>query len=192
MYRLIKDQEICYRKADVQLRPEYSRYGSDELLRRYLYNTPPLFPDATEYHPHLHQQILASAMTSLSGAVASEQVRASVIGGQILELGGNAVDAIIATIIAVNTLAPFHSDLGGGGFAIIRESNGSYEALDFRHIAPVNPLSSPLEKGKSWTDSEARCHYGILREGSLDLYRRGCCSCTRSDARTLGASSAVR
>lgn len=74
---------------------------------------------------------------TLHGAVASEQTRASVIGTDILQQGGNAVDAIIATTLAVNTLAPFHSDIGGGGFAIIRESGGRYEALDFRHTAPV-------------------------------------------------------
>jgi gamma-glutamyltranspeptidase/glutathione hydrolase len=73
----------------------------------------------------------------LSGAVVSEQQRASDIGTAILAEGGNAVDAIIATIIAVNTLAPFHSDLGGGGFAIVRTADGQYEGLDFRHTAPV-------------------------------------------------------
>jgi gamma-glutamyltranspeptidase/glutathione hydrolase len=82
-------------------------------------------------------------MSALSGAVASEQQRASVIGTDILQRGGNAVDAIVATTIAVNTLAPFHSDLGGGGFAIVREENGSYEALDFRHTAPVSPVPYP-------------------------------------------------
>jgi gamma-glutamyltranspeptidase/glutathione hydrolase len=44
---------------------------------------------------------------------------------------------MIATIIAVNTLAPFHSDIGGGGFAIIRTPEGEYESLNFRHTAPV-------------------------------------------------------
>lgn len=78
------------------------------------------------------------ATSPLSGAIASEQQRASDIGAGILAAGGNAVDAIIATIIAVNTLAPFHSDLGGGGFAIVRTPEGKYEGLDFRHTAPVS------------------------------------------------------
>lgn len=79
-------------------------------------------------------------MRILSGAVTSEQTRASVIGTDILRLGGNAVDAIIATTIAVNTLAPYHSDLGGGGFAIVRTPDGVYEGLDFRHCAPVSVM----------------------------------------------------
>ncbi|WWD17920.1 gamma-glutamyltransferase [Kwoniella shandongensis] len=73
----------------------------------------------------------------LSGAVASEQRRASEVGTSILAAGGNAADAIIATILTVNTLAPYHSDIGGGGFAIIRDKEGRYDSLDFRHTAPA-------------------------------------------------------
>lgn len=73
----------------------------------------------------------------MAGAVCCEQTRASEIGTSILAMGGNAADAMIATIIAVNTLAPFHSDIGGGGFAIIRTPEGEYESLNFRHTAPV-------------------------------------------------------
>ena len=81
---------------------------------------------------------------SAGGAVVSEQRRASKIGADILRQGGNAVDAIIATTIAVNTLAPYHSDLGGGGFAVIRCSDGTHEGLNFRHQAPVSVLAPPL------------------------------------------------
>ncbi|WWC66244.1 gamma-glutamyltransferase [Kwoniella pini CBS 10737] len=72
----------------------------------------------------------------LSGAVTSEDTRASEIGTQIISAGGNAVDAVIATIIAINTLCPYHSDLGGGGFAILRTIQGEYKSLNFRHTAP--------------------------------------------------------
>ena len=74
----------------------------------------------------------------LSGAVTSDKKLASKIGTNILAAGGNAVDALIATVIAVGVLAPFHSDLGGGGFAIIRTPDGKYEGLDFRQCAPVS------------------------------------------------------
>jgi gamma-glutamyltranspeptidase/glutathione hydrolase len=80
----------------------------------------------------------------MAGAVCCEQTRASEIGTSILAMGGNAADAMIATIIAVNTLAPFHSDIGGGGFAIIRTPEGEYESLNFRHTAPVRISCSIL------------------------------------------------
>ncbi|WWC86232.1 gamma-glutamyltransferase [Kwoniella dendrophila CBS 6074] len=77
----------------------------------------------------------------LSGAVTSEDTRASKIGTDILAAGGNAVDSIIATILAVNTLCPYHSDIGGGGFAILRDEKGEYKSLNFRHTAPAAATS---------------------------------------------------
>lgn len=73
-----------------------------------------------------------------SGAVTSEQIRASDIGTTILKAGGSAADAIIATILAVNTLSPYHSDIGGGGFAIVKQpdDSGHVKCLDFRQCAP--------------------------------------------------------
>ncbi|ORY26756.1 nucleophile aminohydrolase [Naematelia encephala] len=73
----------------------------------------------------------------LSGAVVSEHQLASDIGKEILLTGGNAADAIVATCIAVNTLCPWNSDIGGGGFAIIRTSQGDHHSIDFRHVAPT-------------------------------------------------------
>ena len=75
--------------------------------------------------------------SQLAGAVVSERSLASEVGCDILSAGGNAADAIVATVIAVNTLCPYHSDLGGGGFAILRTPSGSCESLDFRQSAPV-------------------------------------------------------
>ena len=78
----------------------------------------------------------------VSGAIASEQLRASEVGKAIFVAGGNAADAIIAVVLAVGTLSPYHSDIGGGGFALIRTSDGEYEALDFRQCAPVSRISA--------------------------------------------------
>ena len=75
--------------------------------------------------------------TLLGGAVTSEHVLASQIGVDLLKAGGNAADAIVAAVLATNTLCPYHSDIGGGGFALIRSSAGEYEVCDFRHTAPV-------------------------------------------------------
>lgn len=34
-------------------------------------------------------------------------------------------------------LGMYHSGIGGGGFMLVRSSNGSYEVIDFREAAPA-------------------------------------------------------
>ncbi|ORY25464.1 gamma-glutamyltranspeptidase [Naematelia encephala] len=113
-----------------------------------------------------------TASKPLAGAVVSEQQRASDIGAGILRKGGNAADAIIATILAVNTLAPFHSDIGGGGFAIIRQADGNYEALDFRHVAPKDVTMEYYQKGASTSVGGSAVAVPGQMRGLEELHRR--------------------
>ncbi|KAJ3743204.1 gamma-glutamyltranspeptidase [Lentinula detonsa] len=71
------------------------------------------------------------------GAVTCESQFASSIGAQILQEGGSAADAIIAATLAVGTIASYHSGIGGGGFAIVRQPDGYHRSLDFRPAAPA-------------------------------------------------------
>ncbi|KAK7416248.1 hypothetical protein QQX98_005319 [Neonectria punicea] len=70
------------------------------------------------------------------GAVASESWECSRIGKDLLAKGGNAVDAAVGTTFCVGVIAPYHSGIGGGGFMLVRDQNGSYESIDFRESAP--------------------------------------------------------
>lgn len=70
------------------------------------------------------------------GAVASENRVCSQIGIDILKLGGNAADALIGTVFCIGVVDCHHSGPGGGGFALARSDNGSYESIDFREAAP--------------------------------------------------------
>lgn len=72
-----------------------------------------------------------------SGAVVSENNHCSNVGLQLLGEGGSAADAIIGTILCVNTISAYHSGIGGGGFALIREESGDHKFLDFRETAPA-------------------------------------------------------
>ena len=71
------------------------------------------------------------------GGVASEKTECSTIGTSMLREGGTAADAMVATVFCVGVLGMYHSGVGGGGFMLVRGSNGSYEFIDFRETAPA-------------------------------------------------------
>lgn len=71
------------------------------------------------------------------GMVVSSHHAAARAGASILERGGNAVDAAVATAFAVGVAQPFSAGVGGGAFALVRLPDGSFEALDARESAPA-------------------------------------------------------
>ncbi|KAL8946105.1 MAG: hypothetical protein Q9222_007453 [Ikaeria aurantiellina] len=71
------------------------------------------------------------------GATASESSACSRIGVNLLKDGGNAADALVGTVFCIGVVAMYHSGLGGGGFMLVRASNGSYTFIDFRETAPA-------------------------------------------------------
>ncbi|OTA94956.1 hypothetical protein M434DRAFT_70328 [Hypoxylon sp. CO27-5] len=71
------------------------------------------------------------------GAVASENAVCSKIGTSLLQAGGNAADALVGTVFCVGVTGMYHSGIGGGGFMLVRGSDGRYEFIDFRETAPA-------------------------------------------------------
>ncbi|WP_288956570.1 gamma-glutamyltransferase [uncultured Polaribacter sp.] len=69
--------------------------------------------------------------------VVSAREEASKIGSDILEKGGNAYDAMIATHFALAVVYPVAGNIGGGGFLVYRNNDGTKGALDFREKAPI-------------------------------------------------------
>jgi len=70
------------------------------------------------------------------GMVMTTQKIANEIGMQVLNDGGNAIDAAIAVGYALAVVHPVAGNLGGGGFAVIHTATGENVTLDFREVAP--------------------------------------------------------
>lgn len=73
-----------------------------------------------------------------NGAVVSAHPLASKVGLAILKMGGNAVDAAIATQLALAVVYPNAGNIGGGGFMVARLKDGKLVAIDYREKAPGN------------------------------------------------------
>ena len=72
-----------------------------------------------------------------NGMVVSARKEASEIGIQILEKGGNAFDAMMATELALAVSYPNAGNIGGGGFMVYRKNTGEIGGLDYREKAPL-------------------------------------------------------
>jgi gamma-glutamyltranspeptidase/glutathione hydrolase len=84
-----------------------------------------------QYNYAISKKVIAD-----NGAVVSAHPLASKVGVEILKMGGNAVDAAIATQLALAVVYPNAGNLGGGGFFVARLSNGELVAIDYREKAP--------------------------------------------------------
>ena len=71
-------------------------------------------------------------------AVVSARKEATQIGLEIMKNGGNAYDAMIATHLALAVVHPTAGNIGGGGFFVYHDKDGSSGSLDFREMAPGN------------------------------------------------------
>ncbi len=72
----------------------------------------------------------------IKGGVVSAMPYASEVGVSILEKGGNAYDAMVATNFALAVVYPVAGNITGGGFFVYRDANGTTGTLDYREQAP--------------------------------------------------------
>ena len=97
----------------------------------------------------------------IQGAVVSARKEASKIGVQILQKGGNAFDAMVATSFALTVVFPNAGNITGGGFMVYRTSEGDYGSLDYREMAP----SSSSEE--MYLDANGEAIEDLSRVGGL-------------------------
>jgi gamma-glutamyltranspeptidase/glutathione hydrolase len=96
--------------------------------------TPPVvaIPAAWRFQPQAAQPFLAQR-----AMVVSEHPLSSEVGADIMQRGGNAIDAAVAVAFAQAVVNPRAGNIGGGGFLVYRERGGRVHTLDFREKAPA-------------------------------------------------------
>lgn len=75
-------------------------------------------------------------LSSDKGMVAAAHPLAAAAGAEILEMGGNAIDAAVATSLALGVVEPYASGLFGEGYMVVRMADGRTYSIDFRSKAP--------------------------------------------------------
>jgi gamma-glutamyltranspeptidase/glutathione hydrolase len=91
----------------------------------------PTFPDTWGYRSG------RAAIFGEHAMVASDAPLASQAGVEIMQKGGNAVDAAVAVGFAMAVTFPEAGNIGGGGYMVIRMADGRTAAVDYREIAPL-------------------------------------------------------
>jgi gamma-glutamyltranspeptidase/glutathione hydrolase len=106
--------------------------------------------------------------TGTQGMVSTTDVRATRVGIEVLQQGGNAVDAAIAVGFALAVVHPSAGNIGGGGFAVVRMTDGETASLDFREKAPLllTPEEYQDDEGKP-TDRSRIGHLAVGVPGTV-------------------------
>jgi gamma-glutamyltranspeptidase/glutathione hydrolase len=79
----------------------------------------------------------ARVLESANTMVTSGSPIASAVGRDIMQAGGNAIDAAVAVGFALAVTHPEAGNIGGGGFMVIRLADGTVRTLDYRETAPA-------------------------------------------------------
>ena len=106
----------------------------------------------------------AAPYRAKNGMVVSQDLHASEVGRAVLQGGGNAVDAAVATAFALAVTHPAAGNIGGGGFMVVMLEDGTATTFDFRERAPAasRPDMFLDEKGEY---DRARHHFSHLAVG---------------------------
>lgn len=107
---------------------------------------------------------------SANGMVVTSHPEASRVGISVLMKGGNAVDAAVATELALAVCYPEAGNIGGGGFMVVRLSNGKKDVIDYREKAPLSAGRNMYldENGNTIKDLSTETHLASGVPGTVD------------------------
>src|SRR5579883_2617035 len=97
----------------------------------------PAMPYTPPPHITQHWHLTKPSASGRKGIVVSQARDGALAGVAVLEAGGNAIDAAVATALALAAVEPWNSGLGGIGFAIVHPAGSPRaEVVDFGPVAP--------------------------------------------------------
>lgn len=97
-------------------------------------------------------------------AVVTAEPHATQVGLEVLQRGGNAVDAAVAVALALAVTHPQAGNLGGGGFLVVRMADGREAALDFRERAPRAATTDMYLQPDGSVDAD-KVQFGVTAAG---------------------------
>ena len=112
---------------------------------------------AAEYRTHTEaaKGWPRDAVRGAKAMVATDEELGSKAGVEILQRGGNAVDAAVAVGFALAVVEPAAGNIGGGGFMLVRLADGKTTFLDYREVAPGKSTRNMYIKPDGKLDEEA-------------------------------------
>lgn len=108
--------------------------------------------------------------TGSNGLVACAHPLAAKVGLDILEQGGNAVDAAIAVQLTLAVVYPGAGNIGGGGFMVLHTKNGQAVTIDYRETAPAKATENMYvdkKTGKANTRLSQSGHLAVGVPGTV-------------------------
>ena len=115
--------------------------------------------------PIIEYNSINHPVISKTGMVVSQRHKASEVGAEILRKGGNAVDAAVATGLALAVVLPRAGNLGGGGFMVVYlKDKDKTIAIDYREKAP-SEAHRDLFLDKNGNYDKQRAQFSLLSAG---------------------------
>lgn len=118
------------------------------------------------FSPEIEETIAGAAKAPTRaghGMVVSSHYLASEVGVNVLQSGGNAIDAAVATGLALAVVHPSAGNISGGGFMIVYKKDGTVTSFDFREMAPA------AAHDKMYLDANGNYIEDLSHEGYLSI-----------------------